>query len=242
MPKLLVMDIETSAALAWVWGIWEQNVIEVEQDPFMLCFGYQWLGEGKPQVVALPDFPGYQRNKNNDYNLIKILRELLDQADIVLGQNSDAFDIKWFNTRCIIHKIPPPSPFKTIDTLKISRKHFAWLSNKLEFVSKRLGHEGKMHTGGWLLWKQCIKGDLKAWKRMKSYNKRDVIETVKVYKDYLPWISQPTPLWDRTPCPICKSSNVQRRGTYVNLIGKWVKHSCMDCGKCFRGARVIAHA
>ena len=236
-PKIIVFDIETAPALAWVWGMWEQNVIEVERDPFMLSFAYQWLG-GKAEVVALCDFKNYKKDPLNDKELIQKLRDLLDEADIVLGQNSDKFDIKWFNTRCVIHKIPPPSSFKTIDTLKLSKKYFSFMSNKLDFVSKRLGHHGKVNVG-WSVWKGCLNGDAGAWRKMKFYNKRDVVETAKVYREYLPWINRINPVWDRTPCPACKSTNTQRRGESVTSKGKCQRFQCRECAKWFHGAKII---
>lgn len=217
--------------------MWEQNVIEVERDPYILCFAYQWLGE-KTQCFGLCDFDEYKKYPHNDYKLVKKLRDLLDEADIVLGQNSDRFDIKWFNTRCIINKIPPPSAFKTIDTLKLSRKHFLWLSNKLDFVSKRLGHEGKLHVG-WPIWKGCLNGDMKSWKTMKSYNKKDVDETVKVYMDYLPWMERISPVWSKTTCLHCKGTNTQKRGESITREGRWQRIQCRDCGKWSRGAKII---
>jgi DNA polymerase elongation subunit (family B) len=239
MQKILVFDIETTPAKVWTWGLYEQNVIKVIEQPFMLCFSYQWLGD-KTKVVALPDFSLYKKNKKDDREVVKALRDLLDQADVVLGQNSDKFDIKWFNTRCITHHLPPPSPYKTIDTLKVSRKYFKWLSNKLDYVGEQLGHGNKMKHEGFGLWEKCIEGDLKAWNQMKRYNKRDVDLTADVYLEYLPWITQTTAIWSsRKECPECKSVHTQRRGELINKLGRFQRHQCMDCSKWFTGTKII---
>jgi hypothetical protein len=42
----------------------------------------------------------------------------MDEADIICAHNGDAFDIKKINSRLITNGFKPPSPFKTIDTLK----------------------------------------------------------------------------------------------------------------------------
>ena len=37
----------------------------------------------------------------------------------------------------------PPMPYKTIDTLKVARKEFAFSSNKQDYITKFLGLEEK---------------------------------------------------------------------------------------------------
>lgn len=231
------MDVEVSPAKVYTWGMWEQNVIKVVEQPFMLCFAYQWLGQ-KTEVLALPDFPNYKKDKHDDKALIQALRDILDKADVVIGQNSRKFDVKWFNTRCATHHIKPPSPFKQIDTLELSKKYFKWLSNKLDFVSERLGHGHKAETGGFELWERCMAGCPKAWKKMKKYNKHDVDITAEVYLDYVPWL-QKEPVWSKTPCPHCQSTDTQRRGEAANLKGRFQRHQCLECSKWFLGSQII---
>jgi len=48
-PRILVLDIETSPNLAWVWGMWDQNVgiNQLVESQTVLCFAARWLGEKK---------------------------------------------------------------------------------------------------------------------------------------------------------------------------------------------------
>ena len=238
--RILVVDIEVSPTKVWVWGqkMWEENVIKVIEAPFMLSVAYQWIGE-KTKVVALPDFKGYEHNKKCDKNLIKAFRDLLDEAEIVLGHNSDKFDIKWFNTRCLIHGFKPPSAYKTLDTLKNSKKYFKFISNKLNVIAPILGHGAKVEHEGFPLWEKCMAGDLKAWERMKKYNRRDVELTAEVYQDFLPWIKQVQPIWDRPTCPKCNQPALRKRGFETRKDGKYQRLSCGECGAVIKGAKII---
>ena len=44
--------------------------------------------------------------------------------------------------------MPPPSPYKTIDTLKIARKYFGFNSSKLDDLGRVLGAGEKVRHGG----------------------------------------------------------------------------------------------
>ncbi len=123
-PSIILLDIETAPSLGYVWGIWEQNVISVKEEWFILSFATKVLGVGKPVIYALPDYKHYKRNHYDDEALVKELWKILDEADVVIAHNGDRFDIKKSNARFIYHGLKPPSPYKTIDTLKIARKHF----------------------------------------------------------------------------------------------------------------------
>jgi DNA polymerase elongation subunit (family B) len=237
--RTLIFDIEVAPTKVYVWGqkMWEENVIKVLEPPYMLCFAYKWLGE-KTKTVALPDFKLYNKDKKNDYEVIKALRELLSEADLVIGQNSDKFDIKWFNTRCLLHKLPPPEPYKTLDTLKINKKYFKFISNKLDVVASLLGHGRKMEHEGFPLWEKCMAGCPKAWARMKKYNKRDVDLTAEVYQDILPWNQQVQPVYDKPKCPKCPGY-LWKRGFETKRDGKYQRLTCRDCGATICGAKVI---
>ena len=72
-PKILLFDIETAPLKASVWGMWEQNVLRVESDWYMLCWAAKWLDQKKVLTSALPDFRLYKKDKENDKEIIKAL-------------------------------------------------------------------------------------------------------------------------------------------------------------------------
>ena len=234
-PKILLMDLETSPNLGWIWGKYEQDVLAYEKEWRILCFAYKWLDKRGIVAHALPDFPlFYKKDTENDAGVVQKLWELLDEADIVIAHNGDQFDIKKSNARFLAHGMAPPSPYKTIDTLKLSRKHFRFNSNKLNDLAVHLGIGKKVETGGFKLWKGCMDGDLTSWKKMVKYNKQDVQLLEDVYLVLRPW-STTHPnlnLLQKTThdCPICGEDALQKRGFNITRTCKYQRYQCQSCG------------
>src|ERR1035437_3916668 len=124
-PRVAFFDIENGASLGYFWGqLWATSILRVGQPWCMLSFSDRWLGEKKVCPHALPDYPGYKRNKEDDSSLLGDLHRLFDEADILVAHNGDRFDVRKTNARFIINGMLPPKPYKKIDTLKVARRHF----------------------------------------------------------------------------------------------------------------------
>lgn len=231
--KILLFDIETAPSLGYVWGKWEQNVIEFERDWYILSFACKWLNGKKTAVCSLPDFKGYKKNPEDDKLLVAVLWKLFNEADIIIGHNGDAFDIKKANARFLTHGLLPPSPYKTVDTLKLARKYFKFDSNKLDDLAKSLNIGRKENVGGFATWKGCMTGDKKSWKKMTSYNKMDVELLEKVYNKLKPWSNNHPNVallnGKTNSCPICGSDKVQRRGYSITKTNKFQRIQCQSC-------------
>lgn len=237
-PRILFLDIETTPLLGWVWGKWKQNVIAFKQDSYMLSFAYRWMGDSTIRVKALCDYPNYSRNKRNDGLLVRDLWKLLDRADIVIAHNGDRFDIRKTNSRLVYHRLPPPSPFKTIDTLKIARSSFRFDGNSLNDLVHFLKLGAKLPHTGFHLWESCMHGNPKAWVQMKEYNIHDIVLLEKVYHRLKAWAkSHPNlAIYSNSKCcPTCQSDDVQKRG--LRYLVKRIKqqYNCMNCGAWFTG-------
>jgi len=217
-----------------VWGKWEQNVLEFRRDWYMLCFSAKWLGEKKIDTFILPDYPRYKKNREDDHDLVEALWKILDEADIIIGHNGDEFDWKKSNARFLAHGMGPPAPYRTVDTLKLARKHFRFDSNKLDDVARYLGIGRKAATTGFHMWKGCMEGDKKAWEMMRMYNERDVDLLEKVYYALRPWSTTHPNVNILTEkaqsCPICGSNKIQRRGYNISRIRKTPRYQCQSCG------------
>lgn len=209
----------------------------------MLCFGYQWYGEDEVITVkALPDYARYEHDRTDDLYLVRDLHALLDEADIVVAQNGDGFDNKKSNARFAIHGMPPPSTYKTVDTLKLARKHFKFESNKLSDLGQYFGIGQKKQTTGWALWKKCMAGDPEAWEQMRSYNAQDVQLLRELYTKLRPWSTNHPNLGlyelsgSSVPtCPTCQSTKVQRRGYSYAKTQRYQRLHCQDCGHWHQG-------
>lgn len=241
--RVLLFDLETCPILGYAWQKYDTNLISIEQPFSILSFAYKWLEDDIVSVKALPDYKSYKPGRLDDSALMKDLWKLLDDADIVVAQNGDAFDVKKANARFLVNGMSPPSPYKTVDTLKVARKYFKLDSNRLDDLAKFLGLGGKTPHAGMALWFGCMEGDPAAWKMMKEYNAQDVILLEKVYLRLRPWFNHPdVSLYDdlatterHSTCPNCGSNHVHRRGTYVAKTRKYVRLNCQGCGAWFTG-------
>ena len=234
--KILFFDVETSPNIGYTWGVWEQNVIKVIRPRQIICFSWKWLGEKKSHVLAMPDFPGYRKDRENNKLLIMALHRLISQADIVVGHNIDGFDDKRSNTDFIRHGLNPPPPHKTVDTLKVARSKFQFNSNKLNDLGLFLNVGQKVKHCGFELWERCLSGDMKAWGLMKRYNRGDVDLLERVYLKERPWMTNHPAIKPRDngnrnpPCPMCHERRLISRGFQINRKGRIPRVQCQGCG------------
>lgn len=184
-PKVLILDIETAPMISYVWGLFDQNIPlnMIQRDWFILSWTAKWLHEDE---VMYKDQRGKKgKSLENDKALLVPLFKLMDEADIILGQNSNAFDIKKINSKFLEHGLGVPSSYKKIDTYLLAKKHFLLTSNKLEYMSKKFNVKYKKQEheefSGFKLWDECMKGNLKAWKSMERYNNFDVLATEELF-------------------------------------------------------------
>ena len=241
MARILLYDLETTPLLGYSWGLWEQNILEVVEYPYILCIAYKWLGDKDTKVKSLWDFPNYKKNKKNDRALVKVLHSLLDEADIVVGQNSNQFDNKWANKQFLKHGLKPVSPYQAVDTKLIARKHFRFESNSLDYMAKFLGIGSKVKHEGKDLWFAVMNGDPAACKRMVKYARNDVVLTEALYNKVKPFMDNHPNMnmyseSERPICPACKSTRLQKRGYQIK--GRWSKaarYQCQSCGKWSQG-------
>ncbi len=244
-PRILLFDIETSPLLSHTWGRYEQNVIEVEREWFMLSFAYKFLDEKKITVCALPDYRGYKTDKTCDKLLVTDLWKLFDQADILVGHNLDHFDVKKAQARFAIHGLKPPSPFKTVDTLKIARKAFAFSSNRLDHLGQQLDVGRKLPNTGKSLWLGCMSGDERSWTMMRRYNAQDVALLERVYLKLRAWSTTHPDLTlftRKDACPVCESAELMRTGWNYTRTGKRQRATCRKCGHRFTYGKLIREA
>lgn len=232
-PRIAYYDLENAPSLGWYYDRYKEgNIVADEQDWFLLSFAWQWSDETKVHCKALCDYPGYQKNKTDDSGLIKDLHKLFDEADILIAHNGDRFDRRKANSRFLGCGLQPPSPHKTIDTLKIARREFMLGSNSLASLGQFLRLGGKMPTTGWDLWRRCIDGDPKAWSILKKYNKRDVTLLRLVDKELRGWAKTPSlrAFTSEDACAHCGATNLQKRGTEMTRTGIKQRVKCQSCG------------
>lgn len=178
------------------------------------------------------------KDLTDDRKILQGLWKLLNEADVVIGQNSKAFDAKKVNARFIMAGMGPPSPYKHIDTKQLAKKHFAFTSNKLEYMSEKINKKYKKSShkkfSGFELWTECLKGNIKAWKEMEKYNKLDVLATEELYHKLSKWGGTGVDLnvfrgEEIFRCQ-CGNQNLIRRGFNYARTSKYQSYHCRECG------------
>ena len=114
---------------------------QIKSDWHLLAWAAKWYGEPASKTIYMDN--SKSRNVQDDKQLVQGLADLLNQADIVIAQNGDKFDIKKFNARAAIHGLAPVRHYKSTDTLKESRKVFSFTSHSLEYMSDKLNKKYK---------------------------------------------------------------------------------------------------
>jgi DNA polymerase elongation subunit (family B) len=236
-PKILLLDIETAPIQAYVWRLFDENVglNQIVKDWHLLSWSAKWLGERK---IFYQD-QRKEKDVSEDFNLCAGIWQLINEADIIIGHNSDRFDLKKLNARFISHQMKPPSQYRTIDTLKIARKMFGFTSNKLEFIAGKLCGTKKLTDrkfNGFALWDECLKGNQKAWQEMEKYNKRDVVVLEELYLKLQAWDKSINFSVFNNGLNTCRcgSTEMKRNGyTYTNA-GKFRRYQCTVCGAQFK--------
>jgi predicted transcriptional regulator/ribosomal protein S27E len=178
--KILFIDLETSAALAYCFGrhkvFLNQDSIHTEGGKILVA-GYRWLGEEKSTVV----YNKSEIRASQDYFLCLLLWDLFNKADVVVAHNAKNFDVKMLEVRCLANGLPPLPTVQVIDTLEIAKKKFRFPSNKLDSLAAYLGIGRKVVHSGIDLWVKVQQGNEKALADMVEYCEGDVDLLVEVF-------------------------------------------------------------
>lgn len=236
--KILFLDLETTPITAHTWGLWQQNVSlnQILDSTSVMCFGARWYGTKKVIFKSV--------HHDGKEAMLAEAHRLMDEADVVIGWNSAAFDTKHLKRELIEAGMLPPSPYKDLDLMRVVKSQFKFPSNKLDYVAQTLGVGNKVKHSGFDLWIGCMAGNEKSWREMKKYQLQDVNLLVDLYEKLKPWIknhpSSPLHNGEEEGCVVCGSHNLQKRGVAVAAYSSYQRLQCQDCGKWQRGAKSIA--
>jgi hypothetical protein len=174
--NILYIDLEVSKSRVFNYGLrvpsGYMNPDDLDKEYYVICWSASYVGQSKvwSDCVTTKD-----AKKWSDKNILGRLRELMDAADIIAGHNVDGYDIRRANTRFLLNGIEPVTEKKTLDSLKIARKKFAFESNRLDYISQKLGLRPKddIRNSDWL--KIVTTGDEATLRKVLRYNKGDVV-------------------------------------------------------------------
>lgn len=233
--KILLFDIETSYNIGWFWQPGYNTTVTPEQiiqEKQIICISYMWLTDKKPTCLKWSMRPGPERDKA----MLKKFLKIYEQADSVVGHNSNKFDIPTVRARLLYHGLPSLPPVHQVDTCLEARRLYNLNSNKLDYIDKYIGGSGKIGCGI-DTWHKIIQyNDKKALEVMAKYCNQDVKVLKNVYKKLFPHtlrtrICKKSEDKDVVACR-CGSTKVQFRGYYTTLSGyRYRRFKCTVCNK-----------
>ena len=88
MKNILILDIETSPNLAYVWRAYKENIgyNQFVNHSTIMCWAAKWLTQDRVFYDTCKD--------KSEKEVVTNLCSLLDAADIVVAHNGDKFDIR----------------------------------------------------------------------------------------------------------------------------------------------------
>jgi hypothetical protein len=236
--RTLLLDIETTPSLAYVWRLWQENIPlpRLVKSTEILCFAAKWDGERKIHFHSV--------HHDGADEMLQRAHALLNEADAVVHYNGKKFDIPHLQGAFVTAGMNPPSPFKQIDLYATVKRQFKFMSGKLDHVARELGLGGKLEHEGFELWVKCMAGDEAAWRQMRRYNLQDVRLLQDTYDRLKPWIvGHPnTALHNGVVdgCRVCGGTDLAREGYAYTQAGVFQRYSCRGCGAWGRGSKRIA--
>jgi hypothetical protein len=206
---------------------------QIITDWYMHSWAAKWLFE--PDVYS--DVQTADESLiNDDERIVKTMWQFLDKADICIGHNAKRFDVRKLNARFIYYNMPPPSPYKVIDTLTVMREVALFSSNKQDELCKKMGLSQKLEHEGYNLWIRCFNADEEALKIMEAYNRQDIMGCEELYVRIRPWIKSHPNMGlfvegDGYICPNCGGDHLSWMDKfYITSVNKYSCFRCDDCG------------
>lgn len=232
--KILTLDVETKPHLCWRWSLHDTSPVPlsmVKEPGGLICFAARWYGQKKMHF--------FDEYTHGHLGMAEAALELLDRADLVVSWNGVSFDEKLLKAMMIEHRLGQPAPYKSVDLMRIVKKHARFMSHKMQHIADRLGVGSKLDHEGFPLWVGWMQQDPAAVKRMARYNKQDVKLTEDLFAELRPWIPATTvPATALTGeaidkigefCPWCGSQDIQPMGSNFTALHEFPRWKCRDC-------------
>lgn len=188
----------------------------------------------------------YMETRNgDDSKLLKKLWDIFNEADVIITQNGKKFDEPKIKARMMLAGFKPYRPFKHHDTFEQNTdKEFTshsldYLTDKFCTKYKKLKHKA---FPGLSLWKECRKGNPKAWAEMRKYNNMDVLSDEELFLNTRGWSKKSAPrlFYDtlNRQCKYCGENRLVIDGKDRTVTKTYHYMQCRSCGKYQRGTEI----
>lgn len=240
--SILTLDIERFKGRAeiefWSLGDFKNRRIPADlviEWPRTICVAWRWYGLKKVEFVAEWQDGGREA-------MLLAAWEAFDKADIIVGHNVAAFDGKHLASEWRDLGLPPPSPWKVVDTLKEARKHFGDESKTLGAMCARLGIPTKTDKYDVEVARRALAGSVKDQRRLAAYNRGDIIASEALYDRLRGWMPNHPHVksgnaLDVPTCNQCQSRDLERNGIKLAQQITYLLYRCQDCGANIQGTR-----
>lgn len=230
--KVLYLDIETSPLLVYTFSLFKPMIglDQIVEQPRVIAWSARWHGK-KKAVTFMSEY------HDGRLAMLQGLRDLMDEADVVIGYNSESFDVPWLQGEFLKEGLERPSPFQQIDLYRVNKKNLRLASGKLDYLAWTLLEQRKVKHQGFSLWAACIGPDGpekdKAWRTMKKYAIQDTALLQPLYEALRPYVNSVNfALYadGGFACTGCGGYNLERRGYKRTTAGRFQRYACKDCG------------
>jgi uncharacterized protein YprB with RNaseH-like and TPR domain len=206
---------------------------------YILCFGYKRLGEAKPKIVSITDFPLFKEDCTNDREVVKAAAKILSEGDVWVTWYGKGFDVPLLNSRLIFHKMKPLPPVPHVDGWWIARFKMRLNSNRLATVSSFLEVSEKTPLTG-PKWIRAAAGHRPSIKYVTEHCAQDTVVLEEVYHRIKPLVSghpnMALIVRDPDACPVCAvHGKMQKRGFSVTPTTINQRYQCQACGAWSKG-------
>lgn len=236
--KILVFDIERMKGQATIefWDLGDYKNRRISADsvvewPKTICVAWNWYGDNKIEFAS--------EWGDGKQGMLERVWKAFDEADIVVGHNIVGFDIKKLNTEWRDAGFMPPSPYKTVDTLKEARKQFGDESKTLDALCERLGVSGKTDKYDVEVARAALDGDRVSQLTLQAYNEGDIFATLNLYDRLRGWMPNHPHMGEldgeTMKCNQCGGTDLERNGTYLAVQIRYIQYRCNTCGGNLRG-------
>ena len=244
-PRILVLDVETAATTAYVFGRFNINLSQAnikDEGGWILCASWHWLGSEQIHSIWLtPE----EVMAKDDSKIVEQLHELYSVADAMVAHNGCSFDHKVIQTRVVAQGLKPLPVIKILDTLLLAKRYLRLPSNKLDSIGEYFQLGRKISNSGITMWKEVQEGSVKAMADMVKYCQQDVELLTEVYYKLrnlgTAGNAFNAALYyqdDVMRCSVCGSTDVSHtHDTVKTSVSEFDLYQCNECGARQRGRK-----
>ena len=209
---------------------------DVLEWPRTICAAWKWYDQADVEFAAEWEVGGYD-------GFMRAVWDVFNDADLIIGHNADRFDARHLTGGWAEMGLPAPSPYKVVDTLKIARGTFAYESNTLDALNRRLGIDAKTDKYDARIARAAVNGDKEAQETLSAYNRGDIIASEALFDRLRPF-ARGIPhlgMWtdDALACPSCGHTMTATGKTVHANVQRYEHLACPNCGSHARGTATL---